>query len=128
MGLTSPLKAGETFESYRVWELIHDNWDRERKGLALRKTWRTIAPWLTENPILMHVRRADDESVKKAIDQCADVGFQMVIMTFGSGFNIEDESEENLERIRALADYAHSKGIALGGYSLLASRRVSDKR
>lgn len=119
--------SGSVFESYRVWELIHDNWDRERKGLALRKTWRTIAPWLTENPILMHVRNADDQSVKKAIDQSADVGFQMVIMTFGSGFNIEDDSDKNLNRLKTLADYSHSKGIALGGYSLLASRRVSDK-
>ena len=75
----------------------------------------------------MHVRNADDQSVKRAIDQCADVGFQMVIMTFGSGFNLEDVSEKNLSRMKTLADYAHSKGIALGGYSLLASRRVSDK-
>ena len=121
------IESGGTFESYRVWELIHDNWDRERKGLAVRKTWRTIAPWLMENPILMHVRNADDKSVKKAIDQCSDVGFQMVIMTFGSGFNIEDRSEDNINRIKSLADYAHSKGVALGGYSLLASRRISDK-
>jgi hypothetical protein len=127
LGPARSIPAGEHFESYRVWELIHDTWDRERKGLALRKAWRTIAPWITENPILMHVRSADDESVKKAIDQCADVGFQMVIMTFGSGFNIEDDSEDNIERMQALADYAHSKGIALGGYSLLASRRVSEK-
>jgi len=126
-GPDQTISSGSTFESYRVWELIHDNWDRERKGLALRKTWRTIAPWLTENPILMHVRNADDQSVKKAVDQCADVGFQMVIMTFGSGFNIEDRSEKNLSRMKSLADYSHSKGIALGGYSLLASRRVSDK-
>jgi hypothetical protein len=126
-GPDQSVKSGDGFDSYRVWELIHANWDRERKGLALRKTWRTIAPWLTENPILMHVRRADDQSVKKAIDQCADVGFQMVIMTFGSGFNIEDDSDENIERMKELADYAHTKGIALGGYSLLASRKVSDK-
>jgi hypothetical protein len=86
--------------------------------------YRTIAPWVTENPILMHVRRADDASVKKAIDQCAEVGFEMVIMTFGSGYNIEDTTEENLMRMKSLADYAHSKGIALGGYSLLASRKV----
>ena len=121
------IEAGKEFESYRAWELIHDNWDRERKGLALRKSWRTIAPWLTENPILMHVRSAEDEAVKKAIDQCADVGFQMVIMTFGSGFRIEDTSAFNINRIKSLADYAHSKGIALGGYSLLASRLIDDQ-
>ena len=72
----------------------------------------------------MHVSGSKDEPVKKAIDQCAEVGFEMVIMTFGSGFNVEDESSGNLERMRKLADYAHSKGIALGGYSLLASRTV----
>jgi len=127
-GPEQTIESGNTFEGYRVWELIHDSWDRERKGLALRKTWRTIAPWLTENPILMHVRNADDRSVKKAIDQCSDVGFQMVIMTFGSGFEIEDDSEKNLNRMKELADYAHSKGIALGGYSLLASRRVNEEQ
>lgn len=121
------ITAGKSFESYRVYELVNDSYDRERKGLGLRKMWRTVAPWITENPIMMHVRSADDDSVKKAIDQCADVGFQMVIMTFGSGFNMENPSEENVGRIKALSDYARSRGIALGGYSLLASRRISDE-
>ena len=117
-------RPGEQFESFRVFELVHDSWDRERKGLAQRRMYRTIAPWVTENPILMHVRRADEASVRLAVDQCAAVGFEMVIMTFGSGFNMEDESERNIARMKALADYAHAKGVALGGYSLLASRRV----
>lgn len=123
-GPAQQVSAGQTFESYRAWELAHKNYDRERQGLERRKMYRTIAPWVTENPILMHVRQADDESVKTAIDQCAEVGFEMVIMTFGSGFNLEDQSEENLTRMKGLADYAHSKGVALGGYSLLASRSI----
>jgi len=123
-GPAQEVGPGESFESFRTFELLHDSWDRERQGMAQRKMYRTIAPWVTENPILMHVRRADDKSVKLAIDQCADVGFELVIMTFGSGFNLEDESEENIRGMKALADYAHSKGIALGGYSLLASRKV----
>jgi hypothetical protein len=123
-GPAQKVNPGNTFESFRTWELLNDSWDRERKGLAKRRVYRTIAPWVTENPILMHVRRADDASVKRAIDQCAEVGFEMVIMTFGSGFNLEDTLEANLTRMKELADYAHSKGIALGGYSLLASRRV----
>ncbi len=124
LGPEKLLQPGETMESFRVWELFHDNWDRERKGLAERKMYRSQAPWITENPIMMHVRNADSESVKKAIDQCAEIGFEMVIMTFGSGFDIEDGSEANLVRMKALADYAHSKGVALGGYSLLASRSI----
>lgn len=123
-GPEQEIGKGGTFESFRTWELVNDNYDRERKTLAHRRLMRAIAPWVTENPILMHVRNADDVSVKKAIDQCADVGFEMVIMTFGSGFNIEDTSAVNIQRLKQLADYAHSKGIALGGYSLLASRSI----
>ena len=123
-GPDQTVKAGGSFESFRIWELLNDSWDRERKSLAHRRMLRALAPWSTENPILMHVSGSKDEPVKKAIDQCAEVGFEMVIMTFGSGFNVEDETPGNLERMKKLADYAHSKGIALGGYSLLASRKV----
>ena len=88
--------------------------------------YRTIAPWSQENPILMHVRHSGAESVKTAIDQCAEVGFEMVIMTFGSGFDAESTDEAYIKELKELADYAHGKGIELGGYSLLASRRISD--
>jgi hypothetical protein len=123
-GPEQEIQPRDSFSSYRVWELLHDSWDRERKGLEHRRMMRALAPWVTENPILMHVRSAENEAVKKAIDQGAEVGFEMVIMTFGSGFSAEDASENNLDRLKNLADYAHSKGVALGGYSLLASRRV----
>lgn len=120
------IAPGETFESFRAFELLHDSTDRERRGLALRRSYRALAPWTQENPLLMHVRSADAGSVRLAIDQAADVGFEIVIMTFGSGFNIEDESPENLAKYRDLAAYAKERGIALGGYSLLASRRIDD--
>lgn len=124
-GMGQELAPGASFESMRLWELVYDSYDRERRGLSERKLYRTIAPWVTENPIIMHVSSAADEPVKKAIDQCAEVGFEMVIMTFGSGFNIEDTSQHNLQRMKALKDYAKSKGVALGGYSLLASRSIN---
>lgn len=117
----------ETFESFRTFELAFDSTERERNGLAVRRMYRTIAPWATENPIMMHVRRADPNSVRLAIDQCAEVGFEMVIMTFGSGFNIESEDPAYLAQLKELADYAHGKGIEIGGYSLLSSRRISDE-
>lgn len=123
-GIGQELPPRGSFESMRIWELVYDSYDRERRGLSVRKMYRTIAPWVTENPIIMHVSRAEDEPVKKAIDQCAEVGFELVIMTFGSGFNIEDTSRENLRRMKALKAYAQSKGVALGGYSLLASRSI----
>lgn len=116
------IAAGESFESPWTFELVFDSYDRERCGLALRRMYRTLAPWSCENPILMHVRSAGDDAVKLAVDQCVEVGFEMVIMTFGSGFNIEDRSQANLDRIASLVRYANERGVELGGYSLLASR------
>jgi len=121
------IEPGGIFESFRTFELIYDSTERERKGLALRRMYRTIAPWCTENPIIMHVRNSDPKSVRLAIDQCAEVGFEMVIMTFGSGFNIENVETDYMAQIKELVNYAHSKNIELGGYSLLASRRISDQ-
>jgi hypothetical protein len=127
IGPDQMIGAGETFESFRTWELFYDSYDKERKSLSVRKMYRTIAPWVTENPILMHVLRADSASVKLAIDQCAEVGYEMVIMTFGSGFNMESGDPAYYRKMKEYADYAHSKGIAIGGYSLLASRAISEK-
>ncbi len=122
------LQPGETFESFRTFEILHDSDDRERKGLTRRKMYRTLAPQVTENPILMHVRSAEPDAVRLAVDQCAEVGFEMVIMTFGSGYNIESQDPEYIAKMKELADYAHSKNIQLGGYTLMcASRGVGEE-
>jgi hypothetical protein len=119
------LTPGAKWESFRTFELAFDSSDRERNGLARRRMFRLLAPWATENPILMHVRQSDVESVKRAIDQSADVGFEMVILSFGSGFNAENQDPLYRAQLRELNAYAQLKGIELGGYSLLASRKVA---
>lgn len=124
LGPAITLQPGDSFTSFRTWILAHDATDHVRQSLALGSMYRTIAPWVTENPLIMHVRYADPPSVRRAIDQCAEVGFDLVIMTFGSGFNLENEAPGYRRQITELVDYAHRKGIALGGYSLLASRSV----
>ena len=123
-GPAQDVEPGRTFESFRVFELMHDATDRERRGLALRRMYRTIAPWVTENPLMMHMRTADTAAVRSAIDQCAEVGFEMLILSFGSGFNIENEDPKYVAMWKETADYARSKSIEIGGYSLLASRSV----
>ena len=104
------ITPGMTFRSCTAFEMLRDATDNERRGLAECRFWRMMAPWTQENPIFMHVRRSDEASVKAAIDQCAAVGFEMVIMTFGSGFNIENNSPEYMEMMKRLNAYAHSKG------------------
>lgn len=119
------IEPAKVFESFRVFELLHDSTDRERKGLAVRRMYRTIAPWVTENPLIFHAASAKADFVRGAIDQASAVGFEMVLMTFGSGFDIESTKPDYVEAYRKLSEYAASKKIALGGYSLLASRTVS---
>ena len=120
------LAKGETFTSVRTNELLMDSYDRQRRGLMLRKMYRTIAPWTTQNPIFMHLVSKTDEEVKAAIDQCVATGYEAVILSFGSHLNMEDSSQKNIIKWKALADYAHQKNILLGGYSLFSSRRISD--
>lgn len=121
------MAAGEHFESIRTYELLLDGYDRERNGLAKRRMYRVLAPWTTENPIFMHLVSTDPVKVKNIIDQCAVTGYEGVILSFGSGLNMEDTSAANIAKYKALADYAHSKKIMLGGYSLFSSRRISDE-
>jgi hypothetical protein len=120
------LAKGETFTSVRTNELLMDSYDRQRRGLMLRKMYRTIAPWTTQNPIFMHLVSKNDEEVKAAIDQCVATGYEAVILSFGSHLNMEDSSQKNIIKWKTLADYAHQKNILLGGYSLFSSRRISD--
>ncbi len=119
--------AGDSFESIRSFMIPYDSYDKERKGLALRKMYRTVAPWITENPMMFHITRSKWEEYTEGVDQAAELGYEMVNFSFGSGFNPEDESEANYNKMKKYADYANTKGIKIGTYSLLASRRISEK-
>ena len=87
--------------------------------------YRTIAPWVTENPLILHLTTTEEASVLQAIDQAAICGFEIVNFRFGSGLNMENRGVENHDYFKKLVTYAASKGIELGGYSLLSSRRIS---
>ncbi len=126
LGPDQHVPAGGSLRTFRVYEMPFDSDDRERKGLFLRRFYRGIAPWTTQNPIFMHLTSSDSLDIRRAVDQCAATGYEMIIISFGSGLNAEDISEKNIRKYRDLADYAHSRGIELGCYSLLASRSVND--
>jgi hypothetical protein len=124
IGPSYRLQPHQTFEPFHTYEMMYDSYDKERCGLAERKMYRIIAPWATENPIFLHLTSTDPVVVKNAVDQCAATGFEMIILSFGSGLNMEDTSDANIHKIKSLVDYAHSKGIEMGGYSLFSSRTI----
>ena len=98
------VQPGEVMKSVRTQELLMDSYDRERRGLAIRKMYRAIAPWTTENPIFMHLVSKNDGEVKAAIDQCAATGYEALILSFGSHCNMEDTGAANIARWKQLAD------------------------
>ena len=121
------LPPGGAFESFRVWELLFDSTERERRGLAMRRMYRIIAPWTSENPLMFHKTTARPEDVRAAIEQCRQTGFELVIMSFGSRFNMESRDPAYRALYKGLADEARAAGIALGGYSLTSSRSAGVK-
>lgn len=127
LGPETAVQPGQSLKTFRVWETPMDSYDKERRGLFIRKMYRTISPWTTENPIFLHLTDSKENVVKQAIDQCEEVGYEMVILSFGSGVNMENESENNYAYFKRLVTYARDKGIELGGYSLLSSRWISDE-
>ncbi|MFM7740032.1 MAG: hypothetical protein ACKO9H_11570, partial [Planctomycetota bacterium] len=104
------IEPGEEEESFRTWVLPLENRDETRRMLALGRMYRTVAPWVLENPLIHHVRSADPAAVRLAIEQSAAVGFELVIMTFGSGFDIERDTPEYLAQMKQLVEEAHAKG------------------
>ena len=123
-GPAQDIAPGETFTTFRAFGLVQDSSSRERRGLAQRRMYRTLAPWVTENPLMHHLVASSPEAARAAIDQAAEVGFEMIILSFGSGFNMENNDPAYLEKWRKVNAYAQSKGIELGSYSLLSSRKV----
>jgi hypothetical protein len=121
------LATGETIKSPRTHELLMDSYDRERRGMMIQRMYATVAPWTTQNPIFMHLVSRNDEQVITAVDQCAATGYEALILSFGSHCNMEDTSAANVARWKKLTDYAHSKGILVGSYSLFSSRRINDE-
>jgi hypothetical protein len=121
------LNPGDSFKSVRTHELLMDSYDRQRRGMMIKRMYRTVAPWVKQNPIFMHLVSHADEEVRSAVDQCAATGYEAMILSFGSHLDMEDTGAANLQRWAALAGYAHKKGILIGGYSLFSSRHISDE-
>ncbi len=124
IGPEQTIEPGHEFSTFRAYEMLQDTDDRERKSLGARKFYRTLAPWITENPIMLHLATTRPDEVYPAIDQAAECGFEMVVISFWSGLDMENLDAENIKKFSDFRKYANSKGLELGGYSLLASRSI----
>eukprot|EP01064_Diplonema_japonicum_P031465 TRINITY_DN563_c0_g1_i1.p1 TRINITY_DN563_c0_g1~~TRINITY_DN563_c0_g1_i1.p1 ORF type:complete len:723 (+),score=200.15 TRINITY_DN563_c0_g1_i1:56-2224(+) len=113
----------ETFESFKAFILVTDSEEIERHTLSRHRVTQMLAPHTTENPIFFHCTKSDPAGFKAAVDQMAEVGFEMFIFSFGSGFQLESNDEKYIEQVKGLVQYAKAKGIEVGGYDLICLDR-----
>lgn len=113
----------ESFLSFRTMLLAHDSDQIQRQVLGRARATQLLAPQTTENPIFFHLADANNLEFTAAIDQMVEVGFDMLIFSFGSGFTLESADPMYLAKIKKQVDYAKTKGIEVGGYDLICLDR-----
>lgn len=110
------------FVSFRTFELVLDSREPERTALATKRLTRLWAPHAQENPIFFHAVDTSDAGFKSEVDQLVATGFEMLIYSFGSGFDMESSDPAYINKVKAQIAYAKSQGIEVGGYDLICCK------
>jgi hypothetical protein len=120
----------ELFRSFRTLLLATDTSDIERHTLMRHRMTQVLLPHTTENPIFFHgifdkhnFNSTNQTAFRRVIDQMADVGFEMLVYSFGSGFTLETKDPAYIRRVKDQVAYAKSRGIEVGGYDLICLDR-----
>ena len=92
------------FVSPSALTLWHDSAEAERVGLGIRALHRTLTPQLTESPLYLHCTRTDRDGLHQCLDQSADVGLDMVILSFGTNQDHESEDERYVAAMRRVIE------------------------
>lgn len=116
------LQPGETFRSMQVYELYCQSVGFDHRMNEVQNMYRRVAPWVCEAPLFLHLISDDSNTLRETADMLADIGYDMIIQSFGSGIDVESEDPDYIARVRADYDYVHEKGIDIGGYTLAIIR------
>jgi len=125
MGPDYDLKPGETFRGMQVYELYCQSVCFEHRMNEVQNMYRRAAPWVCEAPLFLHLISDDSKVLRDSADMLADIGYDMIIQSFGSGIRLESEDPDYIARVRSDYDYVHSKGLTIGGYTLAIIRDYS---
>jgi hypothetical protein len=107
------------FKSFRTILLLHDTVDPTRQMLGRHQIYRRLAPWIQENPLQLHLTNSTDAAFDIALEQMAEVGFETLVLSFGSGFDYEMQpNDPRIQALKANVEKATKLGIEAGGYDL----------
>ena len=117
-----PAVWSSEFESFKVILLaLSEHSDATRQSLSVQRMTQLLAPHVTENPLFFHVTNVTEGNFERVVDQMAEVGFEMLIYSFGSGFDLENTTQ--IQHVRQQVQYAKSRGLEVGGYDLICLDR-----
>ena len=125
LGPDIDVTAGNSFIGMQVYQILFCSLGHENRMNELYNAYRRVAPWVNESPIFMHLISDDSEKIRKTADEISEVGYEMIIQSFGSDVNLESTDEEYIDRVKSDYDYVHSKGLKIGGYTLSIVRDYS---
>lgn len=89
---------------------------------------RTLFPQTTEAPLYFYTTNATSAGVRHTADQAAQAGFEGMLLSFGSGFDPSSTDPAYIARVRNDTEYARSKGLMLGGYTLMQNPPGLDRQ
>ncbi len=118
VGPDAVLQSGEVFEGIWGYELLHMAGGYEGKMIEVKQMYRQLFPWVLHSPLIFHTLTDDPDCIREAVDHLKQVGFDMLIQSFGSAVNAESDDEEYLEEHREAYAYARENGIDIGAYTL----------
>ena len=122
MGPDADIEPGGTFRGMQVYELFCQSVSFDHRMNEVQNLYRRVAPWVCEAPLFLHLISDDSKVLRDSADMLADIGFDMIVQSFGSGVNLESEDPAYIERVRSDYDYVHSRGLTIGGYTLAIIR------
>ncbi|MBQ7932499.1 MAG: hypothetical protein IJ334_15990, partial [Clostridia bacterium] len=125
MGPDYDLAPGEVFRGMQVYELFCQSICFEHRMNEVQNMYRRVAPWVCEAPLFLHLISDDSKVLRDSADMLADIGYDMIIQSFGSGIQLENEDPDYISRVKSDYDYVHSKGLTIGGYTLAIIRDYS---
>jgi hypothetical protein len=84
---------------------------------------RLLAPQTQESPVFFHLTSSEPAVFESAIEQMQVTGFDMVIFSFGSGFQLESDDPAYIAAVAKMVATAHKAGIEVGAYDLIGWTR-----